>query len=431
MKENIKIQENAEHVENAELSSAFDKFNKSSQKLAELYAQLKARVDVVDKEMAEKNRELKEKIEESNRASQYMNSILESMHSGVVAIDLDGKVTTFNKAAEKILGVKKGQIVGKFCDLVMPGVRKQKPLLRKAIDGNKDFINNRREVLRFDNKMISINSSVTLLKEADGRVIGAVEVFKDLSEIKCLENKLEQAGELASIGEMTASVAHEIRNPLNGIKGFAALLENGFEEEDPRKRFVSRIVQGVDNLNTMVTDLLVLAKPIKPDLSRNDISEIMSEVVSFAREDIKSSGNNVNIRFNYGEMPVLLDCDRYLLSQVFFNLIKNSFQAIPGEGTVSVNINPSQSRRNGNYGVEVAITDDGVGIGKDEQSRIFEPFFSTKSKGTGLGLSLVQKIIKLHDGQIELESTPGMGTTFRVLLPRRIVLLSERATVEN
>lgn len=414
--------ENRESIEAAGLeqevlSSAFDKFNKSSEVLGGLYSQLKKRVELIDKEMELKNKELQDNVVELNRITQHMNSILESMHSGVVSIDLDGKVTTFNNAAEKILKVKKSQIIGKFCDMVMPNVNKQKPLLRKAIDSNRDFINSKRDVFGFDNKTISIKSNVTLLRESDGRVIGAVEVFKDLSEIKCLEHRLEEVGELASIGEMTASIAHEIRNPLNGIKGFASLLENGFKQEDPRKKFVNRIVKGVEDLNTMVTDLLVLAKPIKPDLEEYDINKIMSEVVLFAREDIKSMGNRINIKKGYDDDPIFLNCDRYLLYQVFFNLLKNSFQAIPGDGTVSIDINSRLSGRNGNDKVEVAISDNGVGINKVEQARIFEPFFTTKSKGTGLGLSMVQKIVKLHNGKILLESTPGKGTTFRVFLP--------------
>ncbi len=411
-KEKVKIEDEGNDV----LNSAFEKFNKSSLIVAELYSQLKERVEQIDLEMEKKNEELKESVKESNRVSQYINSILESMHSGVVAIDLDGKITTCNKTAEKILGMKKEKVIGQFCDLVMTNANKQKSLLRRSIDSDRDFINSKREIVRFDNKKIWIESSVNRLTESDGEVIGSVEVFKDLSEIKCLESRLQQAGELASIGEMTASIAHEIRNPLNGIKGFASMLENGFKQEDPRKRFVNRIVQGVDNLNNMVTDLLVLAKPIKPELEKNDISEIMSEVVSFAQEDIKSIGNRIDIKEDYGADPVLLDCDRYLLYQVFFNLLKNSFQAITGNGTVSIDINSKHSGRNGK--VEVAISDNGIGMNKDAQLRIFEPFFTTKSKGTGLGLSLVQKIIKLHRGQIKLDSVPGRGTTFRVLLPK-------------
>lgn len=405
------------------LNSAFDKFNQSSQRLADLYLQLKKRVEAIDKEMEEKNQELNDKVKELHRATQYMNSILESMHSGVVAVDIDGKVTTINKAAQEILGLKKEKTIGKPCEDVVSCADNSELLLKMAIKEKRNFINQKMEVSRSDKQTVWIESSVTLLKEGDGLVIGAVEIFKDLSEIKRLETRLEQADNLASIGEMTASIAHEIRNPLNGIKGFAALLENGFNQKDPRKRFVNHIVKGVENLNNMVTDLLVLAKPIKPDMKEYNLEEIISEVISFAREDLKMAGNQIDIKTYYGKRPALLNCDRNMLYQVFFNLLKNSFQAIHGEGRVFVGVNRVQigeSENRGGNNIEISISDNGTGIDKEVQTRIFEPFFTTKSGGTGLGLSLVQKIVKMHNGQIGLESIPGKGTTFRLLFPESI-----------
>ncbi|MGR3317808.1 MAG: two-component system sensor histidine kinase NtrB [Candidatus Anammoxibacter sp.] len=403
-----------------DLNSAFDKFNHSSKRLADLYIKLQERVDVIDEEIERKNRELNCTVSELQRTTQYMNSILQSMHSGVVSVDLKGRVTTINKAAKEILGLEKERTIGKQCANVIVPVYEREGLLKRALDIKQDFVNQKREVLRLDKQIVWIESSVTLLRSEDGSVIGAVEIFKDLSEIKRLENRLEQAGNLASIGEMTAIIAHDIRNPLNGIKGFATLLEDGFNKKDPRKRFVNNIVKGVDNLNSMVTDLLVLAKPIKPDLKENNIEEILAEVILLAREDLRLAGNKIDIKTNYGKSPTFVRCDRNLLYQVFFNLLKNSFQAIRGEGgSVSVGINPSQTDGNVNGGknVEISISDNGIGIDKEAQSKIFEPFFTTKSGGTGLGLSLVHKIMKIHNGRIEIKSAPGKGTTFRLLLP--------------
>ena len=412
-KEKKKINE----TNTSDLHLSFDKFNQSSQRLTDLYLQLKKQVELIDIEMEKKNQELNDKVNELNRTTQYTNSILESMHSGVIAADLNGKVTTVNKAAEEILGIKRRKTIGKACEDVIVLTNSSEPLLKKAIKRKRNFMHKKLEVYSFDKHPVWIESCVTLLKDEKGVIIGAVEIFKDLSEIKQLENKLEQADNLASIGEMTASIAHEIRNPLNGIKGFASLLEDGFNKQDPRKKFVNNIIKGVDNLNNMVTDLLVLAKPIKPDIKENNVGEILSEVVSFAREHLRMVGNQINIVTDYNE--TLLRCDRNLLYQVFFNLLNNSFQAIHGEGTVMVGINPGQSDKkvNGNSDVEVFISDNGIGIDKEIQSKIFEPFYTTKSGGTGLGLSLVQKIIKMHKAHIELDSTPGKGTTFRLLFP--------------
>ena len=415
----VKSNKDNEVVEDG-LNLAFGKFKQSSQKLAGLYVQLKKRVELVDKEMEKKNKELRGKVEELNRTTQYVNSILESMHSGVVAIDLTGKVTTINKAGQEILGVEKDKALMSSCEDVVACTNGSDSLLNIAVDNKLNLISRKREVSGPDNKKIWIESSVSLLKENDGTVIGAVEVFKDLSEIKMLENRLEEADNLASIGEMTASIAHEIRNPLNGIKGFASLLDGGFNQKDPRKRFVNHIVKGVDNLNSMVTDLLMLAKPIKPNVKEHDVVEIMDEVISVAREDLRMSGNNIDIRTGYDMRSALLNCDRMMLYQVFFNLLKNSFQAISGCGSVFVRINSRFKNDNAlraGGDIEISIADNGVGINQESLTRIFEPFFTTKSNGTGLGLSLVQKIIKMHKGQIELESALGKGTTFRLLFP--------------
>ena len=321
-----------------DLSSAFDKFNHSSKRLADLYIKLQERVDVIDKEMERKNMELSCTVSELQRTTKYMNSILQSMHSGVVSVDLSGRVTTINKAAGKILGLKKERAIGKPCNNVIVSVNEGEELLKRALDIKQNFENKKREVLRSDKQTVWIESSVSLLNSEDGAVIGAVEIFKDLTEIKRLENRLEQADNLASIGEMTASIAHDIRNPLNGIKGFAALLEDGFNKKDPRKRFVNHIVKGVDNLNSLVTDLLVMAKPIKPDLKENNVEEILSEVILLAREDLRLAGNKIDIKTNYLKRPTFVCCDRNLLYQVFFNLLKIRFRLLmkTGDSCLSV-----------------------------------------------------------------------------------------------
>lgn len=402
------------------LNLAFDKFNESSDRIIQVYTQLKKRVDSLDKEMETKNKELNNKVNELYRLTQYKDSILESMHSGVVAVDIDGHVTTLNKAAQLILNIRKEEAIGKWCESVMKSSDKHSSLLREAIEKGQEFPNVKMEVLRPDNTTIWIETSVALLREKDGRIIGAVEIFKDLSEIKLLEERLEKADRLSSIGEMTASIAHEIRNPLNGIRGFASLLEKDFSNNDPRKKFVRRIIDGVENLNDMVTDFLVLAKPVKPILKINNLVCIIDEVISFIYQDLKTAKNRINIERYYNSKPTMLTCDRHLLYQAFYNLVQNSFQAIPGDGTISIGINNGRldDRMSANGEVEVFISDNGIGINELDQSRIFEPFFTTKSEGTGLGLSLVQKIIKLHKGEIKFESVPGKGTTFHVYLPR-------------
>ncbi|HHT9126573.1 MAG TPA: two-component system sensor histidine kinase NtrB [Candidatus Brocadiia bacterium] len=430
----------------AELAAAFNLFNQSTQKLELAYMQLQERVKEIDNEMELTNERLKRKVEELDSLTRYLNNILESMHSGVVAIDLNGKITTLNRAAEEILNISATEVRGKDCQSVIRNVSAGPPLLLKALRDGKNYLDVEHEILTKDDKARLVESSISMLKDISENIVGAVEIFRDVTEIRDLKERLHRADKLATIGEMAATIAHEIRNPLNGIEGFASLLERDFNNGDPRRRLVQSIINGTKSLNKTITDLLIFARPVKLNLVDANISEILDNAVYFATMEMKQKGiKSIRICRNFNAHIANIPCDPEQLQQVFLNLLLNAIQAMPEGGDITVSsdwgiqnaegkkektpIPQSAHRKDGGSStirnpqfdvVQIGIADTGIGIRDDVKARIFDPFFTTKPDGTGLGLSIAHKIVELHAGWITVQSKLQKGTIFLVNLPVRV-----------
>ncbi len=400
-----------------ELNAAFHLFNQYTQRLEEAYNQLQDRVKVIDREMAYANACLKDKVQELDSLSRYLNNLLGSIHSGVVAVNLKGEVSTMNKAAEKILKVSAPDVMRKGIGDIFKDSAGCAPLLLLALEKGKNYIDVERKIETNQGVIKWIESSVSLIKDANENTIGAVEVFRDLSEIRELEMRLRSADKLAAIGAMAACLAHEIRNPLNGIEGFSALLARDFEDSDPRKKMVKNIIQGTKNLNKTVTELLVFARPLKLRLTNSSIAEIMDKALFFVSEDMKQRGiSNIRIQKEYALDGDIVCCDPERLQQAFLNLCLNAIQSMARGGDLTVFLRPLDDGQTGN--IQVGICDMGMGIKKEALLKIFDPFFTTKQEGTGLGLAIVNKIVEAHHGKISVESVEGKGTTFYITVPR-------------
>ncbi len=413
-----------------ELATAFNLFNQSTQRLEQAYMQLQERVKEIDKEMELTNERLKRKVEELDGLTRYLNNILESMHSGVVAIDLNGKITTLNRAAEEILSISAAEAGGKDYQSVIRNVPNVHPLLLKALREGKNYLDVEHEIMTKDDKTRLVESSISMLRDTSENIVGAVEVFRDVTEIRDLKERLHRADKLAAIGEMAATIAHEIRNPLNGIEGFASLLERDFNNGDPRRRLVQNIINGAKSLNKTITDLLIFARPVKLKLMDANISEILENAICFADMEMKQKGiNNIRMFRNFNAHITNITCDPEQLQQVFLNLLLNAIQAMPEGGDITVFTRlgavafkegtHSEGELNSRV-IQIGITDTGIGIRDDIKARIFDPFFTTKPDGTGLGLSIAHKIIELHDGWITVQSELQKGTIFLVNLPVRV-----------
>ena len=276
-----------------ELLTIFDSFNTYAQKLECSYQQLQCRVKEIDREMAYTNECLNEKVQELDNLTRFLNSILGSMHSSVVAIDTDGRIMTFNKVAEGTLNVIARDVLGKDIRSALGHIAGFVDLLLESLSKRKNIDNVKRMIEIDDGKIMYIESSTSVLKDENGVITGVVEIFQDLSEICELKGRLNKANDLVSVGTMAASIAHEIRNPLNGIEGFACLLERelacptkSFRREGDSLRLVKHIIKGTKNINKIVTDLLFLARPIKLNLRKYELSKIIDKALLFAYQEL-------------------------------------------------------------------------------------------------------------------------------------------------
>jgi len=410
-----------------ELLTIFDSFNTYAQKLESSYTQLQERVKKIDQEMAYTNECLNKKVLELDNQTRFLNSILGSMHSGVVAVDNDGKIMTFNNVAESTLNVIARDVLGNSFRSSFSHIGGFVDLLLESMLKNKEINNLKRVIEMDDGETRNIESSISILKDENGAITGAVETFYDLSEICELKGRLHSASDLVSVGTMAASIAHEIRNPLNGIEGFASLLERDLEGDN--LRLVKHIIKGTKNINEIVTDLLFLARPIKLNLRRYELPKIIDKALLFVDQELGNKGcKNIQIEKDYGSSDSFILCDPDRLQQAFLNILLNAIQSMPEGGKIRIFTRKSTTKDIPT--MQIGFVDTGDGINDGTIKKIFEPFFTTKDDGTGLGLAIVRKIIELHEGRINIFSGPEKGTTIMVNLPgnQNEVLSTSRET---
>jgi len=416
------------------LTDAFNTFTQATRKLRESYQNLKGQVAILNKELSRTNEKLTQKIEELNRTQKYLNNILDSMVEGVIAIDDNERISILNHSAEiltncqqeKSLGMPLSEVLGK----------KNKPfifILRKTLKEGKSFIG-QKEFYLDKGEIISLEVTTSLIKdEKEGGLEGALMVFRDISPLRKLEEKIEHQNRLAILGEMAASVAHEIRNPLSGIEGFALLLKNSLKNEKERE-WVNHIVKGTRNLNNIVSNLLNFAHPLRPNFQKVEVKRVIEAVFPFISEKIRERKLHINLHRHFPSEPIKINADPDLLKQCFLNLMLNAVQSISKKGEVSITIEkrslphrtPYKLLREwkGDYfisnscgDVYIKISDTGCGIPPEDKKKVFSPFYTTKPEGTGLGLAITQKIIESHGGNIEVESAINKGTIFMIRLP--------------
>jgi len=335
----------------------------------------------------------------------YSDNVVRSLGEGLVSVDTDGNIQRFNQAAVNIFGLQPDQIGGRhYRQLLNPDQCNLDKVIRDGHPIIDQIIN-----CTVSGSSVPLRLSATRVKADDGRVLGAVAVFHDLRQVRQLEEKLRQSERLASLGQMSAVVAHEIRNPLSSIKGFARYLEGRFEDGTDEKHFAQSIEQEAERLNHVVTDLLDFSKPIALNLADVDLGSVVTDVERLAANDLKSA--RIELVKHIPSEPIVCSGDRNLLVQVLLNLVLNALDAIGGDGridiTVSINTNESI----------LEVKDSGPGIPEDQEQKLFEPFFTTKQNGSGLGLAVARKIMTEHGGRIEVASKTGGGAAFNIFLP--------------
>jgi two-component system sensor histidine kinase HydH len=223
------------------------------------------------------------------------------------------------------------------------------------------------------------------------------------------EEQLRRADRLSALGELSAGMAHEIRNPLGSIKGAVEILKDDYGPDAPKQEFIQILLKETDRLNQIVQEFLSFARPKPPELKQEDVNEVIESVLTLTAQPARTA--RVAIEKHLDRSIGKRDLDAGLLKQAFLNLVLNAIQAMPGGGTMTV-----VSARN-DSGIEVNIVDTGTGISPENLKKLFSPFFTTKQDGTGLGLAITFRIIQNHHGTIDVDSVPGKGTTFTVRIP--------------
>jgi two-component system, NtrC family, sensor histidine kinase PilS len=341
----------------------------------------------------------------------FKDLVFQSVGTGLIALDRDHQITAFNGAAEEITGRSARETIGRPWTAIF-GDAVPLPEIEAVIGGNVRA-STRHETLfrRPDGTAVPVRLTFSALRSGEGDRLGLIAACDDLSTIRAMEARMRQADRLATLGRMAANIAHEIRNPLASLTGAIEVLTRTGVAGDARERLSQIVVRESERLNQIITNFLEYTRPAPLTLEAVDIAEALEGVLVLLEHRGAPAGLKVVREFS---SPLVWRADPQQFRQVLWNLCRNAVEAMPEGGELRVGAATVPGRK-----LEVWVADTGHGIAPENLAHVFEPFFSTKPGGTGLGLSLVHRIIQEHGGEVDVRSTPGLGTTFTVTLPTR------------
>ncbi len=340
-------------------------------------------------------------------------AVIDSAVDGIVVIDAHGRVETFNPAAERLFGYGADEVVGRNVDMLMPSPYREEHdsyLSRYLATGRAKIIGIGREVQgrRKDGSIFPLHLSVGQITiEGERKFTG---ILHDLTPRVRLEEQLREQAALARLGEMAAVVAHEVKNPLAGIRGVMQVLHQRMGLEGPNTPVLKEIVARIDSLDDMMKDLLVFARPPKPKRMLTDVGPLVANTARLLAED--PSWRDVDVEVDGAVRPVAADAE--MLKIVFQNLLINGAHAMQGHGRIHVAIDEVDAM------CQVAFSDAGPGIPVEVRDKVFTPFFTTKSRGSGLGLPTARRFVEAHGGEIAIDCPPAGGTTVVVRIPMSV-----------
>ena len=335
----------------------------------------------------------------------YTENVVESMADGLISVNRERKIVTLNRKAAEFFGAKEEDLKSKEISKVL-GIDIDN-LLKKQGGMLRDW---ELKVSSQYGAQIPLSLSAAPLKDENDKEMGSVLLLRDLREIRDLQERVRRSERLASLGRLAAGVAHEIRNPLSSIRGFAQFFQNRFKGQEKEQEYASVMVREVDRLNRVITELLDFARPKEPYRELHSAVEILEQTLKVLESELAKKNIAVEKKLEASLPRILVDRDQ--LSQALFNLLLNALESMEGAGKIRISMESG-----GAEVLAISISDTGRGIPKEDLERVFEPFFSTKRKGTGLGLAIVHQIVESHKGEIKVESRAGEGTTFRITLP--------------
>ena len=375
------------------------------------------------------NAELRRGLGELADLKGYTDNILASLTSGIVTVDLEGRVVTLNPAAELMTGFFAGEVAGRYCSEVFAQTPELAELLMETLANRTPVLGTTLTLRRRGGRGLPVELGVSPLRGSEGKELGVIGVFRDLTRVHQLEERLRRSDRLAAVGELAAGLAHEIKNPLTSLLTFSRRLTRAFEDADFRTKFQTVVPRELERINGIVEGLLELARPARLAFKPLRVSALLERTVELYGTRIEAQ--RIEVQRQYASDLPTIWADHEALYQALVNLVTNALDAMPNGGRLVLRAgwNDAEGLRHARAGgprrVAIEIEDSGVGIKAGVADRIFMPFFSTKDGGTGLGLAVTHKIVDDHGGSLDVRSTPGVGTTFRLVLP-----LMPQATVE-
>jgi hypothetical protein len=366
-------------------------------------------------------RSLSEKADELRGLKDYNENILESLDSGIVVLDLEGRIVRWNRAMEALDGRPRLAVLGRTLDAVFPGAFLE-ALRGSLVLGDHEDIAHiyKLHLPSSDGRSLMVNVSVAPFQAAPGERVGTILIVDDVTARVRLEEQLQHAEKMASVGLLAAGVAHEVNTPLAGISSYTQLLRGQLDEADPRQQVLEKIEKQSFRAAKIVNGLLNFSRSSGTEFERVDVNKVLQDVLSLVEHQLE--GSRIRVRRELAEALPAVRGNENRIQQVFFNLILNARDAMPSGGWLTL----ATSCRDDTVVVEVKDT--GHGIRREHIRRIYDPFFTTKGigAGTGLGLSVSYGIVQEHGGAIFVESAPGQGTTFQVTLPALVEAAAAR-----
>jgi two-component system sensor histidine kinase HydH len=340
------------------------------------------------------------------RIRAFSDRLVESLPVGLVALDPDGVVAAVNPAACDLLGQPMPRLVGQSAAGALPA-----PLaaLARRLGPDQARLETELSCPTADGQDLPLAINAAWIADAEGNDAGKILLLKDLSEVRALEAAVKRSERLAAIGRLAGGVAHEIRNPLSSLKGFATYFKQRSPGRPEDEKIATIMIGEVDRLDRVVGQLLELSRPVAVSPTPLPVRSVIEGAVAVVRPRAAEAGIKLEVAPSGDAPPVPMDPER--MHQVLLNLLINAIEAMEGGGRVQVSVNTVEN------GIEIQVGDSGPGIAPQELGHVFDPYFTTKSTGTGLGLAIVHNIIEAHGGTVAIDSRPGAGTTVRLRLP--------------
>ncbi len=420
----------------AEFTERYSSFSDVINRMQRQYLALKDTYTRQSDELSDVNESLQNLVAENRAVTEFLNSILGSLTSGVIAVDRTGKVTHINPSAMKILGLpgEISSVRGSHYADIISAVENGEFSAVGTVGSGLCIDSKEKRIETYYGTVVTLQVSTSLLKNKQGEIVGAVELFSDISKVKRLEEKLSRMKVLASLGELAAAIAHEVRNPLLAINGFASLLVRDLCHDPSKKAMAEKIVSGVNNINETIQNLLDFAHNDEINKIPVTLNEYLDSILEEFFDSMGPEFSRSCIRRDFIiDDEAVIEIDPHLFRQAIFNLIRNGLEASAAKPEVTVScrtlpLDKSQSefgKRLELSGLdrltEIKIRDNGPGIPDSQIEKIFTPFYSTKENGTGLGLAIAWKIIKAHGGDLCLADHGSDGTTFSIILPMKVI----------